>query len=333
MTTVTAAPRGRELAHRIAGLQRRYPLLQALVLTGLFAYGAATIDGFTERSSIYSMLILACFLGFAGAGQTVVILLGGIDFSIPAFISGGAIMTAELLGSHHWPFPAVLALIVALALVGGAFNGYVSHRFEVQPLIVTLGTGTVVAGALLIWIKGGAKGSAPEWLAKLSSPTGTTFGLGVPAALVLWLALSVVLGIILHRTVAGRRVYLTGANPRAAELALIRTRRVWAGAFALSAVCSALVGVLLAGFSGSGDVTIGDPYLFQGLTAVIVGGTMMGGRGDYWRTALGALLLTVLSTILVSEGLQNPDQQMLFGALILLVVAGYGRDQRLRDRV
>ena len=332
MSTLTSVRDGRAWI-QMAGLQRRYPLLQIVALVVLSGYCAATIDGFTDRSSIYSLLILACFLGFAGAGQTVVILLGGIDFSIPAFISVGAIITPELLGTHHWPFPAALALVVGLALAGGAFNGYVSHRFSVQPLIVTLGTASLVSGALLIWIKGGAQGASPEWLSRLSSPTGTTFGVDVPPAVVLWLLLSIVLGVVLHRTVPGRRVYLTGANPRAAELALIRTRRVWMGGFAVSALCSALVGVLLAGFSGSGDVTIGDPYLFQGLTAVIVGGTMMGGRGDYWRTALGALLLTVLSTILVSMGLQNPEQQMLFGALILLVVAGYGRDQRLRDRV
>ncbi len=103
--------------------------------------------------------------------------------------------------------------------------------------------------------------------------------------------------------------------------------------FALSAVLSALVGVLLAGFSGA-DQSIGDPYLFQGLTAVIVGGTtIMGARGDYTHTVLGALVLTVLTTILVGRGYDTADQQIIFGVLILIVVAGYGRDRRLRDRV
>jgi len=328
-----AWPAGRRAWARLLRLQRRSPLLQLVLLVALAAYGAATIDGFTARSSVYSMLIIACFLGFAGAGQTIVILLGGIDFSIPAFITGGAILTSELTGTHHWPFGATLALIVVLAVACGAVNGWVAHRFGVQPLIVTLGTGSILAGALLIWINGGATGAAPAWLSTLSSPAGTTVGLPVPPAVVLWALFTVAVGVVLRRTVAGRRVYLTGANPRAAELALVPTRRVWAAAFAVSALCAALVGVLLAGFSGTGDVTIGDPYLFQGLTAVIVGGTMFGGRGDYWRTALGALLLTVLGTILSGLGLRNADQQMLFGALILLVVAGYGREARLRDRV
>jgi ribose transport system permease protein len=335
MTTLESVQEVREVTpvQRAAELQRRYPILQVVALAALLAYGAATIDGFTERSSLYALLIQATFLGSAGAGQTIVILLGGIDFSIPAFITAGALMTSELLGTHHWSFPAVLALIVVISLAGGAFNGYVAHRFQVQSLIITLASWSVVIGFLQVWINGGAKGAAPDWLARLTSPAGETFGVPIPAAVVFWVLLSVVLGFFLHRTMAGRRIYLTGANQRAADLALVRTRLVWMGGFALSALVSALVGVLLAGFSGSGDLTIGDQYLFQGLTAVIVGGTMMGGRGDYWRTALGALVLTMLSTILGAQGLSDQDRQMLFGALILLVVAGYGRDQRLRDRI
>ena len=100
-----------------------------------------------------------------------------------------------------------------------------------------------------------------------------------------------------------------------------------------SACLSALTGCLLAGFAGA-DQTVGDPYLFSSLTAVIVGGTtFMGARGDYTHTVVGALILTVLTTILVGKGYGQADQQIVFGVLILLVVAGYGRERRLRDRV
>ncbi len=105
------------------------------------------------------------------------------------------------------------------------------------------------------------------------------------------------------------------------------------GIFCASAVLSGIVGVLLAGFAGA-DPTLGDPYLFQGLTAVIVGGTaFMGSRGDYTHTVIGALILTELTTIMVGRGSDAADQQIIFGVLILVVVAGYGRERRLRDRV
>jgi ribose transport system permease protein len=106
------------------------------------------------------------------------------------------------------------------------------------------------------------------------------------------------------------------------------------GAFALSAVSAAVVGVLLTGFSGSADTGIGTPYLFTSLTAVIIGGTsIVGARGDYWRTVIGAIMLTVITTILIANGSSIADQQILFGVVILLVVFVYGREPRLRDRV
>jgi len=188
-------------------------------------------------------------------------------------------------------------------------------------------------GGSLAWTGGQITGAAPVFLSDLTSPAGTTFGIAISPVVVIWALVAVLVALFLHRTVAGRRLYATGANPRAADLSLIRTRRVWIAVFAASAICSALVGVLLAGFSGA-DATLGDPYLFQGLTAVIVGGTtIMGARGDYTHTVVGALILTVLTTILVGRGYDTADQQIVFGVLILIVVAGYGRDRRLRDRV
>jgi len=145
--------------------------------------------------------------------------------------------------------------------------------------------------------------------------------------------LAIVVGVILQRTSVGRRFYATGANPRAAAIIRVNTRKMWTGVFALSAVCSALVGILLAGFSGV-DPSVGDPYLFQGLTAVIVGGTtIMGARGDYTHTVIGALILTVMTTIFVGKDIDVATQQIIFGVLILIVVAMYGRGRRLRDRV
>lgn len=318
---------------RIRAAQRRLPLLQLLALVALFEWGTWTITDFATRQSVLSMLVAAAFLGLAGAGQTLVVLVGGIDFSIPAFISGSSIAISQLTSGSHWGFGPALALCVAGALLLGAVNGYVAHRFRVQPLVVTLGMASVVTGIVLVWTKSQQTGSAPAFLTGLSSVTGRTFGIGVPPVVAIWLLVAIVLGIGLRQTVAGRRLYAAGANPVAAELALVRTRRVWVGVYALSALIAAVLGVLLAGYAGSGNTTLGDPYLFEGLAAVIVGGTAFGARGDYWRTVLGALVLTVLSTVLVGKGYTNADQQIVFGLLILLVVAGYGRDPRMRDRV
>jgi ribose transport system permease protein len=148
-----------------------------------------------------------------------------------------------------------------------------------------------------------------------------------------WIILAAVISIVLLRTPIGRKLYLAGAGPKSADLAGVRTRRVWVSAYAASALLAGLAGVLLAGFSTGGDTNVGNTYLFPGLAAVIVGGTMMGGRGDYLRTCLGALIVTTLNFVISVLNLDSASQSVVFGVLILLVVALYGRERRLRDRV
>jgi ribose transport system permease protein len=318
---------------RLIVAQRRFQLFQILALVVLFEWGTWTVTDFATKSSVISMLVAASFLGLAGAGQTLVVLVGGIDFSVPAFIAGGAILVSQLTGSDGWSVVPAIVLIVVLSLLLGAVNGYVSHRFRVPSLVVTLGMSSLIIGGLLVWTEGAATGSAPSFLSRLTSVSGTTFGIGIPGVVVIWAVVAIIIGVGLRRTVAGRRLYATGANPVAAELALVRTRRVWTATFALSGLLGGLLGVLVGGYTGSGNISLGDPYLFEGLAAVIVGGTAFGARGDYWKTVLGALVLTVLSTVLVGKGYSNADQQIIFGLLILVVVAGYGRGPRLRDRI
>lgn len=320
------------MSRTLAALQRRYPLLQLLALLALFSYGAATLDGFASRLNINAMLVLAAFLGLAALGQTLVILVGGIDLSIPGYILLGGTMIVQLAGASQWPFAAALVYALAIALAGGVFTGWICHRFRVESMIVTLAIDAILVGAMQGWIGGVLTGTPPEWLTGFASPSATTFGIGIPPLVVLWVLVAVAVAIVLHRTVWGRWIYATGSNRRAADLSLVPTRRMWMGCFAVSAVCSTLVGVLLAGFA-SGDQSAGHAYMFQSLIAVIVGGTALGARGDYWRTVVGALLLTVLTTVLIGNGYSEAKQQILFGVVVLVVVGAYARDPRLRDLI
>jgi ribose transport system permease protein len=193
----------------------------------------------------------------------------------------------------------------------------------------------MVTGATLgVTNDGQVSGQVPSWLGTFSSPIGHTFGIGIPPVIVLWIVVTLVLSLVLHLTVTGHRTYATGANPAAATLAGVKTQRIWIGTFVLSAVASATVGMLLTGFTGAGDAGVGTPYLFLTIAAVLVGGTsLVGARGDYWRTVLGALILTLITTVLVGHGAGEATQEILFGVLILAFVGVYGRDERVRDRV
>jgi ribose transport system permease protein len=328
----SSAPEAGSALHQLTRLQRRFPLLQMLGVIIIFLIGTATIGSWTSQANIYSMLTLAAFLGFASAGQTIVVLVGGVDLSVPAMIVLASTISSMFTGSYHWPFILALLVVIAAAAVVGGSVGFVCHYFGAEPLIVTLGVSSILTGIVQAWTGGYLTATPPAFLTRLASPSSHTFGIHFPPLVLVWVVAALLIGFGLKSTLAGRRLYATGSNPRAARFALVSTLRVWVGAFAVAAILAAITGVLLSGFA-AGDESVGDPYMFESLAAVIVGGTAFGARGDYWRTALGALLLTELTTLLIGHGFSDAVQQMLYGVVIAAVVALYGRDRRLRDRV
>jgi ribose transport system permease protein len=336
MTTVAAerASASRRTAWQtLVALQARFPLLQIVALMGVFAYGCADL-GFWNWTSVKQILVLAALTGLASTGQTLLILMGGFDLSVSGFIVSSALVVTTL--KEMWDIPFVLAIVIAVGAAAtlGGLAGQICHRFQIQPLIITFAMGTIALGLVQVQTKGSFSGTAPDWLIRLSSPATKTFGvIDIPPMILIWAVVAIVMAIFLHRTTPGRRTMATGANPRGAEYSLIRTRRVWTLAFAFSGICSALVGILVCGFAGSVDGAVGDPYLFQSVVAVIVGGTVFGGPGDYSRTVIGALFLTVVNVVLVGKGAIPADQNIIYGVAILLAVTLYGRERRLRDRV
>jgi len=318
---------------KVSALQKRIPLLQIVVLVLLVLYVGQQDGDFSWSDLFAPILLQASFLGIAAAGQTLVILVGGLDFSIAAYIVAGNLLVTHLVGNEHWNFGAAALLVLAICLAGGGFAGWICHRFQLEPLVITLAMSSIVVGALVGTNTGLLNGSGPGWLQSFTNQSSKTFGLPVPPIVAFWIVLAAVISIVLLRTPLGRRLYLAGAGPKAADLAGVRTRRVWTAAYAASALLAGLAGVLLAGYSTGGDTNIGNSYLFPGLAAVIVGGTMMGGRGDYLRTCLGALIVTALTFVISVRNLNPASSSIVFGVLILLVVALYGRERRLRDRV
>jgi ribose transport system permease protein len=314
-------------------LQQRFPLIQLLALAAVFAYGVITLPGLGSWISIRSILVLAALVALASCGQTLLILMGGFDLSVSGFIVAGGLTVTALHVQYHISFATALALgLLASAALGG-FAGYICHRFRINPLVVTLAMGSIAIGLVKVQIGEQTNGYPPQWAIDLAMPVTKSFGLGLPPSVTIWAVVLVLFAVFLHRTRLGRNLLATGSNLRAADRALINTRRVWVGAFAFSAMTAALVGVLIGGFSGVVVDNGGDAYLFQSVVAVIVGGTVFGGPGDYTRTSIGALFLTVLLTVLIGHGATPAVQQIVYGAIILVAVAIYGRERRLRDRV
>ena len=152
--------------------------------------------------------------------------------------------------------------------------------------------------------------------------------------MLLWALVTVAIVVVERSTAYGRRLFALGANPRAAELALVRPLRMWIVDVRHLRRVRGHHGLLLLGFTGKAQGNVGDPLLFQSIAAVVIGGTsLIGGMGGYARTALGAIVLILLSTLLLARGVESSLIQAALGVLIILLVAIYGREARLRDTI
>jgi ribose transport system permease protein len=295
--------------------------------------GTVLIDGYSQPFAVRAMLVLASLLVVAGIGQTLVVIVGGIDLSIPFVIGFANVVAAQLYGDGM-DFSLVCLVVAAGALAVGAANGALSAGLGIHPLIVTLGIGTVVQGAVLLWTKGFPSGSAPEAISDFVSIAGTTGPLPLPSVVPFTILLVALVSLVLARTPFGRSLYALGSNPRAAPLALVRPVATWTAAFALSAFFAGVAGVLLLGFTGSAYGDVGQPYLFQTIAAVVIGGTaLVGGRGSLVGTMAGALVLTEINTLLIGLGLQPSLVQAALGLVIVVLVSLYGREPPVRATI
>lgn len=307
--------------------------LQVVAVMAVFVAGAIVVPGFLDPLSLRAMLVLAAILGIAAIGQTFVVLVGGIDLSVPAMVGAGNVIMARLIGDGM-PSWQVILVVLVVGLILGAVNGYVSSTWSIPPLVVTIATGSVVGGAILLWTDATLTGRAPEWLTRFTSAASTVGPLSVAPVVVLWIVIALVAQVFMIRTRPGRSMYVLGANREAARLMLVSERGITMLAFAVSGALSGFTGLLLAGFTGAGLFNVGDPYMFQTIAAVVVGGTsLLGGRGGVFRTVLGSITLVALTNLLIGVALTAPAQQAVLGGVIVLVTALYGRERPVGDRV
>jgi len=309
------------------------PILQIALAVVLFAVLVMQVPSVLRPQALIALSLLASLLAIVSLGQTLVVILGGLDLAIPGYVVIGAYVATTIAGARG--VPAVIAMAITAVSCGavGVFVGYICHRFRIQPLVVTLGVGTALTGLALFMAGGDYSASPPDELRNLTRLNGETFGIPIPPLLFIIVLLGVALWLFLNKTVSGRKLYATGVNVRAAGLARVSTRKIWIFVFGFSGAISGLAGMFIASFGAGWTQAIGEPYLFSGLAAVLVGGTTFGAvTGSFTRTILGAIILTLLSTIIVSNGLSEAQSRIVYGVIILAVVSLYAREKRVQDR-
>ncbi|MGD9711002.1 MAG: ABC transporter permease [Thermomicrobiales bacterium] len=337
-----AIPATTRSSHELASVLRRNRSITigVTLLVVLLILGSVSVEGFMSVRNMRSILLLAAFLGLASVGQTLVALMGGLDLSIP-FVIGAANILLPTLMILGLPPVVAIAIILLLGFCVGCANGTLSFKLQGQALIMSLGVGFAAVGAAEIFTSFGSAYSSgnsfapvPKWLTNLAAFNGRTFGVAIPPVVIIWLAISILVVWMMKRTWFGRGIYALGGSRTAASRLQISEFKSWVLIHGLSGLMSAFTGILLLGFSGGGFVGVGDPYLFSTVAAVVIGGTsLLGGSGGYGATVLGALVLTILTSLLVGLGLSFAGQQAVIGLLIVPMVAVYARMPHIRNQI
>ena len=304
-------------------LLRANTILVLVLLLLLFVAGIEIArPGTVTPLWISNALLFAAPLAIFGAGQTLVMLTGGIDLSVAAVATGSAYLLATNASSGDL---VAISIALALGVAVGVVNGIGVAVLGVQPLVMTLGTGLMTGGVMIVYSQQmlASQPRVPGIIQALGS--GKIGGL-VPYDLFLWVLVAASMLFGLHRTGFGRLLYAVGDNGEACHLAGIRVWRVLFSSYLLCAILAAIAGLVLVGGTNAADLSLADAYLLPSVACVIIGGTsIFGGRGGYAGTIAGALILTVLTSILTLLDVSEPLKQILYGAIILALAAAYAR--------
>lgn len=309
----------------VRSLFRNPPLLTFMLVALVWLVAGLTLRGFGAYGHLRYLLELAAVIGIAAAGQTLVILMGGIDLSVGAVITVTAILLPLI--SPAWDPTGLVGIVLALAIAAGIgfLNGAGAAYLRVPPIIMTLAMATFLQGLLVIVAGGSA--------VTVSNPAVILLGqarpLGIPAGVILWVVVSAGVLLLIHRMPIGARFLALGANSLAARLSGVSVTRNTLILYALSGFFAGLAGILVLGMNRQGYVGIGDPYLLTSIAAVVLGGTsILGGRGTYAGTIPGAILLVTTTALITVVNASPGWRSIMFGTLILALLLISGREAR-----
>jgi ribose transport system permease protein len=288
-----------------------------VVTVALFLLSWAIAPGTISVSAMDSLLPFAGILAIAALGQTIVIMLRGIDLSLPGTMTVAALVGSQYANTHAGGIFAAMVLMAIISVAVGTVNGISIAVFSVTPLVATLATNTILLGAALAYT-GGVPARAPKDVADFA--LSKTLAISNTA----WLAvlLLVVTMFVTVRTVWGRRVIAVGANEVTARASGVRVVQIKISGYIAAALCYSGAGILLAGYVNTPNINAGTSFLLPAISAVVLGGTTLtGGRGNLLGTAIGALFLSQLTQLVLSLGAPSSTQLLVQAGIIAVAVS------------
>lgn len=321
MTTVTTpAPRRARKPLTSTGIV--FIVLVLAIVAGAVLTATAGRNFFSP-GNITAILTGTSILGFVAIGQTLVVLCGSLDLSVPYVVSLSSLVAGVAMAGEASNVPLAIGLALGVAGLIGLVNGLIVSRLAVHGFIATLGMGLILAGYLGTTYKG-SEGSAPHAFRLIGA---TTIG-PVPVSVLIMLGCAALVILLLRRTRIGHHLYAVGGNPQVARLSGLRTAPPVIVAHVLCSVLSGMAGLLLLARLSVGSPTIGTQggYDLMSIAAVVLGGTVLaGGKGNVLGTLGGIAIFAVMDNVMSVLEVNAFLKDVVRGLVIVLAVAVYAR--------
>jgi simple sugar transport system permease protein len=253
-----------------------------------------------------------------------------MDMSVGAVAGLGVTVAAKTMVTYNQVGTVAILAVIAAGALAGLLNALLIVVMKIPDMLATLGTMFVIQGTKLILVDGQSISAGMTQSDGSTAPGKFTDGflridrgtmLGIPISVLIFGALTVIAWVFLARTRWGRVLYAIGANPEASRLAGIRVGAYRALAYVLSGVLASIGGLILASRIGQGDVSAGTSQLLEAVAVALVGTSVLGrGRPNVWGTALGAVLIGIITTGLTIKGLPYYTQDVVEGAVLILAL-------------
>lgn len=297
-----------------------YVALLGVVIVGIVLVSTVGRNFFSD-GNIRDILTGMSVLGFVAVGQTLVILVGSLDLSVPYVISLSSLLAAETMRGNPGNIAQGVVLALGVSALIGLLNGLVVTQLKVHGFIATLGVGLIVKGYLDTQYKG-STGSVPPAFQYLGAT-----GIGpVPISTLIMLVVALLAYLFLTRTRTGHHIYAVGGSIDVARLSGLRTWQPILVAHVLCSVSAGLAGLLLASRLGVGSPTVGSQggYDLLSIAAVVLGGTLLsGGRGSIWGTIGGVAIFAVIDSVMSVMQVNPFLKDVVRGVVIVAAVAVY----------
>lgn len=296
---------------------RNYPLVWIISIAVLMA-GAISLMSpyFLTVGNFTNLLKQVSIVAILAAGQSIVIIAGGIDLSVGSILALSAVTIGTLIQGGVDPLVATVAGLL-VGTLAGLVNGMIIAKGKIPPFIVTLGMLGIARGLALVM----TNGVSHQVLTPLYLFIGNGKFLGLPIPIYFVIVTYAIVHIMLIKTTLGRHIYAIGGDERVARLQGISVDQRKIIIYALSGFLAALAAVVMVGRLASTPPNVAQGIELQAIAAVIIGGiSFVGGRGMVLTALVGAFIMAMITNGLNILGVSSFWQQVLIGIVIIVAV-------------